>query len=39
MSCDINYNDILEAARLRNKLYSLGFCPLLGPKGGKGLVH
>ena len=25
--------------RLRNKLYSLGFCPLLVPKGEKGLVH
>lgn len=36
MSCDNNYDDILEATRLRNKLYSLGFCPLLGPTGPKG---
>lgn len=39
MSCDINYDDILEASRLRNKLYSLGFCPLSGHNGEKGLVH
>lgn len=36
MSCDNNHDDILETTRLRNKLYSLGFCPLPGPTGPTG---